>query len=108
MNNQISFRLSHAFLVEGNKNKYGTYHEKGENYLFTAFNGGFIFKNQPFLCFLVPDNTALAGLVKLGATSDFFTTYLANLQFKPDFRKIETGDGPIIYHGLLIKDTSQI
>jgi hypothetical protein len=45
MNNKISFRISHALLAEGNKNKYGIYREKGKNYLFIAFNGGFMFKN---------------------------------------------------------------
>jgi len=110
MNNQkISFRLSHAFLLEGNKGKYGTYNEKGKNYLFTCFSGGFAFHNQPFLCLLAPDNSALAGLIKIGATGEgFFTTPTTNLQFKPDFRKIEADDSPIIYHGLLVKDTSQI
>ena len=110
MNNQISFRLSHNFFGEGNKNKYGTYHEKGKNYLFVAFYGGFMFKNQPFLCLLVPDdNSAPAGLIKIGAIKDFFTTPATNLQFKPNFREIKAGDRPfIIYHGLLIKDTSQI
>src|SRR3954469_19691464 len=109
MNNKISFRLSHAFLAEENKNKYGTYHEKGKNYLFTAFGGGFAFKNQSFLCLLVSDeNSALAGLIKLGATRGFFTTSPTNLQFKPDFRRIGASDDPIIYHGLFVKDTSQI
>jgi len=110
MNNQISFRLSYAFLVEKNKNKYGTYNEGGKNYLFTGFNGGFMFNNRPFLCFLVPDdNSALANLVKISATSgSYFATSSANLQFKPDFRKVEAGDDPIVFHGLLIKDTRQI